>query len=193
MNSLSFARNLTKVSYKTLSIRNFANTVTKPGQLVLIRHGESSWNDLNKFTGWYDCPLSAKGEEEAIRAGKLIRDTGFKFDVAYTSYLQRAIKTLWHTLEQSNQMYIPIHNSWRLNERHYGALQGLDKKETVQKFGKEKVQEWRRSYDIPPPPCEDNSPMLPSADPRYKNFPEALKIKSESLKVIKIKKFTHLY
>lgn len=151
-------------------------------QLVLVRHGESSWNDLNKFTGWYDCPLSAKGEQEAMNAGKLLKENNFKFDTAYTSFLQRAIKTLWHSLEQTGHMYIPIKNRWQLNERHYGALQGLDKKETVKKFGKDKVLIWRRSYDIPPPECEEGSSMLPLNDPKYANFPEAKKISTESLK-----------
>lgn len=150
--------------------------------LVLVRHGESTWNDENKFTGWYDCPLSKKGEAEAIAAGKLLHENNFKFDLAYTSYLQRAIKTLWHSLEQTGQMYIPVNHAWQLNERHYGALQGLDKQQTVEKFGKDQVLIWRRSYDIPPPECEDGSPMLPANDPRYSAFPEARKIKTESLK-----------
>jgi len=107
----------------------------KTYHLVLVRHGESTWNDINKFTGWYDCPLSEKGEREAIAAGKLLKQENFHFDLAYTSYLQRAIKTLWHTLEQTGYMHIPIKNAWQLNERHYGALQGLDKKQTVEKFG----------------------------------------------------------
>ncbi|RYG99816.1 2,3-diphosphoglycerate-dependent phosphoglycerate mutase [archaeon] len=154
----------------------------EPYRLVLLRHGESTWNDENKFTGWYDCPLSKKGETEAIGAGKLLKEHGIEFDVAYTSYLQRAIKTLWHSLEQTGKMYIPIHNAWQLNERHYGALQGLDKQQTVTKFGKDQVTIWRRSYDIPPPPCDENSPMLPKNDPRYKLVPETHSIKTESLK-----------
>jgi len=153
-----------------------------PHQLVLLRHGESTWNDENKFTGWYDCPLSAKGEQEAIAAGKLLKENNFKFDLAYTSYLQRAIKTLWHTLEQTGHMYIPIKNVWQLNERHYGALQGLDKQQTVQKYGKDQVLVWRRSYDVPPPDCEPGSPMLPLNDPKYAGLPEAQLIKTESLK-----------
>jgi 2,3-bisphosphoglycerate-dependent phosphoglycerate mutase len=154
----------------------------KSHHLVLVRHGESTWNDLNKFTGWYDCPLSPKGEQEAISAGKLLKQENFHFDLAYTSYLKRAIKTLWHTLEQTDHMYIPIKNVWQLNERHYGALQGLDKKQTVEKFGADQVKIWRRSYDIPPPECEAGSPMLPVNDPKYAALPETHHIKTESLK-----------
>jgi 2,3-bisphosphoglycerate-dependent phosphoglycerate mutase len=145
---------------------------------------ESTWNQENKFTGWYDCPLSEKGNIEAINAGKLLAQNGYKFDVAYTSLLKRAIRTLWHSLEQTDSMYIPIHNSWQLNERHYGALQGLDKQETVQKFGKDQVNLWRRSYDIPPPECDVNSSHCPANDPKYMSIPEARTIKTESLKVI---------
>eukprot|EP00597_Dinobryon_sp_UTEXLB2267_P010518 CAMPEP_0170104414 /NCGR_PEP_ID=MMETSP0020_2-20130122/4118_1 /TAXON_ID=98059 /ORGANISM="Dinobryon sp., Strain UTEXLB2267" /LENGTH=258 /DNA_ID=CAMNT_0010328253 /DNA_START=116 /DNA_END=892 /DNA_ORIENTATION=- len=152
-------------------------------QLVLLRHGESTWNDENKFTGWYDCPLSTKGKTEAVSAGKLLKQYDFEFDVAYTSYLRRAIRTLWYVLEESDQMYIPILPAWQLNERHYGALQGLDKKQTVEKFGADQVNVWRRSYDIPPPDCEDNSPMLPANDRKYAHIPEAAKIKTESLKI----------
>eukprot|EP01039_Chlorochromonas_danica_P004871 gene4871-5339_t len=155
----------------------------EPFKLVLVRHGESEWNDLNKFTGWYDCPLSKKGEEEAIGAGKLMKEYGLEFDLAYTSFLQRAIKTLWHSLEETHCMHIPIHAAWQLNERHYGALQGMDKKETVAKYGKEQVAVWRRSYDIPPPPCDPASPMLPKNDPKYKNHPETHSIVTESLKI----------
>jgi 2,3-bisphosphoglycerate-dependent phosphoglycerate mutase len=149
--------------------------------LVLIRHGESTWNQSNQFTGWYDCPLSEKGHKEAIAAGNLIKDSGFTFDVAYTSMLQRAIRTLWHTLENTGLMYIPIKNRWELNERHYGALQGLDKQQTVDKFGIEQVTVWRRSYDVPPPACEDDSEHAPSNDPKYKNNPIASQIRTESL------------
>ena len=149
--------------------------------LVLIRHGESTWNQSNQFTGWYDCPLSEKGHKEAIAAGNLIKDSGFTFDVAYTSMLQRAIRTLWHTLENTGLMYIPIKNRWELNERHYGALQGLDKQQTVDKFGIEQVTVWRRSYNIPPPECADDSEHAPSNDPKYKNNPIASQIRTESL------------
>lgn len=151
--------------------------------LVLIRHGESSWNKENKFTGWVDCPLSANGNEEAQKAGALLKENNFAFDIAYTSMLKRAIKTLWHTLEQTDCMSIPIVNAWQLNERHYGALQGLDKQETVAKFGKEQVNIWRRSYDIPPPAVDKKSPHFPGNDPKYQNIPGARDIQTESLKV----------
>lgn len=167
---------------RSTNLRSMSMSKKEPFQLVLVRHGESTWNQENKFTGWYDCPLSTKGEGEAIAAGKLLKEGNFKFDVAYTSYLQRAIKTLWHSLEQSGNMYIPVHHAWQLNERHYGALQGLDKQETVQKYGKEQVLVWRRSYDIPPPPCDSGSPMLPANDEKYAAFPEAQKVTTESLK-----------
>jgi 2,3-bisphosphoglycerate-dependent phosphoglycerate mutase len=149
--------------------------------LVLVRHGESTWNLENKFTGWYDCPLSPKGHEEVIQAGKLLAAEGIKADVAHTSLLQRAIRTLWHVLEETNLMWIPVHKAWELNERHYGALQGLDKQETVNKYGKEQVLVWRRSYDIPPPVVDTTSVHHPSNDPRYAShtFPAEF---TESLK-----------
>ena len=150
---------------------------------MLVRHGESTWNQENKFTGWYDCPLSVKGNEEAKAAGELLNKEGYKFDVAYTSYLKRAIKTLWHSLEQTDSMYIPINNVWQLNERHYGALQGLDKQETVKKYGKDQVNVWRRSYDIPPPPVESSSPHFPPNDAKYATVKDAVNIKTESLKI----------
>lgn len=149
--------------------------------LVLVRHGESTWNLENKFTGWYDCPLSEKGHTEVIQAGKLLAAEGIKFDIAHTSLLQRAIRTLWHVLEQTNFMWIPVHKAWELNERHYGALQGLDKQETVNKYGKDQVLIWRRSYDIPPPVVDTTSEHHPANDPRYahhtfpKEFTESLK------------------
>ena len=120
-------------------------------KLVLLRHGESDWNKENRFTGWTDVDLSEKGIAEAHAGGKLLREEGFVFDVAYTSVLKRAIRTLWIALAELDQMWIPVHNTWRLNERHYGALQGLNKAETAAKFGPEQVLIWRRSYDIPPP------------------------------------------
>lgn len=135
--------------------------------LVLVRHGESTWNLENKFTGWYDCPLSPKGHEEVIEAGRLIKAEGIVANVAFTSLLQRAIRTLWHVLEQTDLMWIPVHKAWELNERHYGALQGLDKQETVEKYGKDQVLVWRRSYDVPPPTVDKNSPHHPANDPRY--------------------------
>jgi len=149
---------------------------------VLVRHGESTWNQENKFTGWYDCPLSDKGQEEAKAAGKLLKENKLVFDVAYTSMLQRAIRTLWHSLEQTGLMYIPLKNCWQLNERHYGALQGLDKQETVAKYGKDQVNVWRRSYDIPPPECDITSEHYPKNDPKYASIAEASVIRTESLK-----------
>lgn len=138
--------------------------------LVLVRHGESTWNLENKFTGWYDCPLSPKGHEEVIEAGKLIKAEGIKADVAFTSLLQRAIRTLWHVLEQTELMWIPVKKAWQLNERHYGALQGLDKQQTVDQYGKDQVLVWRRSYDVPPPTVDKTSEHHPASDPRYAGF-----------------------
>jgi 2,3-bisphosphoglycerate-dependent phosphoglycerate mutase len=138
-----------------------------PRTLVLLRHGQSQWNLENRFTGWTDVPLSEKGVEEAREAGRLMRAEGLEFDVAFTSVLKRAIKTLWLALEEMDRMWIPVRNSWRLNERHYGALQGLDKAETAAKHGAEQVHVWRRSYDVPPPPLEPGDPRHPGGDPRY--------------------------
>lgn len=136
-------------------------------QLVLLRHGESQWNKENRFTGWTDVGLSEKGVAEAVEAGRTLKDGGYTFDVAFTSVLRRAIKTLWLALEEMDLMWIPVHNSWRLNERHYGALQGLNKAETVEKHGMEQTQIWRRSYDIPPPPLAADDPRSAIKDPRY--------------------------
>jgi 2,3-bisphosphoglycerate-dependent phosphoglycerate mutase len=136
-------------------------------QLVLLRHGESIWNRENRFTGWIDVGLSDQGVQEAIAGARLLRQEGFSFDVAYTSVLKRAIKTLWLVLEEMDLMWIPVYRSWRLNERHYGALQGLNKTETVEKFGMEQVQIWRRSYDTPPPALTPDDPRHPGKDPRY--------------------------
>jgi 2,3-bisphosphoglycerate-dependent phosphoglycerate mutase len=136
-------------------------------QLVLLRHGESIWNKENRFTGWIDVGLSDIGVQEAEEAGRLLKQEGFVFDVAYTSVLKRAIKTLWIALEGMDLMWLPIHHSWRLNERHYGALQGLNKAETVEKFGMEQVQIWRRSYSTPPPALTPDDPRYPGKDPRY--------------------------
>ncbi len=137
-------------------------------RVVLLRHGESIWNKENRFTGWTDVDLSKKGIAEAHEAGQVLRREGYVFDVAYTSVLKRAIRTLWITLDELDQMWIPIHLSWRLNERHYGALQGLNKSETAAKFGEEQVKIWRRSYDVPPPALEKSDPRYPGNDPRYK-------------------------
>jgi 2,3-bisphosphoglycerate-dependent phosphoglycerate mutase len=139
-------------------------------KIVLLRHGESSWNMENRFTGWTDVPLSQKGLGEASSAGKLLKKEGFSFDLAFTSVLKRAIKTLWLALEELDEMWIPIVNSWRLNERHYGALQGLDKAETAQKYGDDQVKIWRRSYDTRPPLLEPSDERYPGNDPRYKNL-----------------------
>src|SRR4051812_48908125 len=136
-------------------------------KLVLLRHGESTWNLENRFTGWTDVDLTEKGITEARQAGKLLREAGFSFDLAYTSVLKRAIRTLWLALDEMDRMWIPIKNSWRLNERHYGALQGLNKAETAAKFGDEQVLVWRRSYDVPPYPLEPNDSRTSYNDPRY--------------------------
>lgn len=136
-------------------------------KLVLLRHGESLWNKENRFTGWTDVDLTPKGVEEGRAAGRLLKSQGFVFDVAYTSVLKRAIRTLWLTLDEMDLMWIPVHNSWRLNERHYGALQGLNKAETAAKFGEQQVLVWRRSYDIPPPALEPGDDRHPGRDPRY--------------------------
>lgn len=132
-----------------------------------MRHGESTWNLENKFTGWVDVPLSPKGHEEVKEAGKLIKEEGIVANVAHTSLLKRAIRTLWHVLEQTDLMWIPVNKAWELNERHYGALQGLDKQETVDKYGKDQVLIWRRSYDVPPPIVDTSSEHHPNNDPRY--------------------------
>ncbi len=136
-------------------------------KLVLLRHGESEWNLANRFTGWTDVDLSPRGLSEAKRAGEILRDDGYTFDVAYTSVLKRAIRTLWIALDELDQMWIPVYRSWRLNERHYGALQGLHKKETAEKYGQEQVYQWRRSYDVRPPALEPDDERHPRFDPRY--------------------------
>ena len=139
-------------------------------KLVLLRHGESVWNKENLFTGWTDVNLSEKGVEEAHSAGKLMKEAGLVFDLAYTSVLKRAIRTLWISLEEMDLMWIPIINTWRLNERHYGALQGLNKAETAAKYGDEQVKIWRRSYDVPPPTLELSDERYPGHDSRYKDL-----------------------
>jgi len=151
-------------------------------RIVLLRHGESTWNKENRFTGWTDVDLSQKGGEDAKKAGDLLKKEGFVFDLAYTSVLKRAIRTLWITLDEMNLMWIPVYNSWRLNERHYGALQGLNKSETAEKYGEEQVLIWRRSYDISPMPLDKKDPRYPGNDPRYKDLkPEELPL-TECLK-----------
>jgi 2,3-bisphosphoglycerate-dependent phosphoglycerate mutase len=136
-------------------------------KIVLIRHGESEWNKENRFTGWKDVDLSARGTDEAHKAGKLLKAEGYTFDVAFTSVLKRAIRTLWIVLDEMDLMWIPVLNSWRLNERHYGALQGLNKSETAEKFGEEQVHIWRRSYDIQPPPLEKTDERYEGNSPKY--------------------------
>jgi 2,3-bisphosphoglycerate-dependent phosphoglycerate mutase len=141
-------------------------------RLVLLRHGESLWNKENRFTGWTDVGLTEKGVAEATEAGRLLLKEGYTFDVAYTSVLKRAIKTLWLALEEMDLMWIPVHRDWRLNERHYGALQGLNKAETVERHGMEQTQIWRRSYDTPPPALTRDDPRYPGQDPRYAGLAE---------------------
>ncbi|MBN1104415.1 MAG: 2,3-diphosphoglycerate-dependent phosphoglycerate mutase [Deltaproteobacteria bacterium] len=136
-------------------------------KVVLLRHGESAWNKENRFTGWTDVPLSEKGTREAVEAGQTLLKEGYVFDVAYTSVLKRAIKTLWLVLEEMDLMWIPVHRHWRLNERHYGALQGLNKGETAERHGMDQVKIWRRSYDIRPPALTADDPRCPGKDPRY--------------------------
>ena len=141
-------------------------------RIVLLRHGESIWNQENRFTGWFDVDLAEKGVNEAREAGRLMKEQGFAFDLAYTSVLKRAIRTLWLALDQMDLLWIPVTKSWRLNERHYGALQGLNKAETAAKFGDEQVLIWRRSYDIPPPALKKTDERYPGQDPRYTGLAE---------------------
>ena len=150
--------------------------------LVLLRHGESTWNQENRFTGWTDVDLSDKGRQEAAEAGRLLKEGGYTFDLAFTSVLKRAIRTLWITLDALDRMWIPVTKSWRLNERHYGALQGLNKAETAARHGDAQVKIWRRSYDIPPPPLQADDERHSARDPRYANVPSADIPLTESLK-----------
>ncbi len=151
-------------------------------KLVLIRHGESTWNKENRFTGWTDVGLSEKGVEEAVQGGRILAKEGYVFDIAFTSVLKRAIKTLWIVLEEMNLMWIPVRHSWRLNERHYGALQGLNKKETADRHGMEQVHIWRRSYDIRPPALTPDDQRWDGKDPRYRDLkPEEIPL-TECLK-----------
>ena len=151
-------------------------------KLVLLRHGESDWNRENRFTGWTDVDLSDKGREEAREAGRLMAAEKFEFDVAYTSVLKRAIRTLWIARDEMDLLWIPVFRSWRLNERHYGALQGLNKAETAALHGEDQVKIWRRSYDIPPPPLTTDDPRHPSRDRRYSELRSAELPLTESLK-----------
>jgi 2,3-bisphosphoglycerate-dependent phosphoglycerate mutase len=152
-------------------------------KIVLLRHGESEWNLANRFTGWTDVGLTEKGISEAREAGKLMREAGLTFDVAYTSVLKRAIKTLFLALEEMDALWIPVHKDYRLNERHYGALQGLNKAETAEKYGDEQVLQWRRSYDIPPPELTSDDERYPGNDPRYADLNESELPLTESLKL----------
>ena len=151
-------------------------------KLVLLRHGESAWNLENRFTGWTDVDLTPKGEREAREAGRLLREGGFTFDAAHVSLLKRAIRTLWLTLDVMDLMWVQVHNSWRLNERHYGALQGLNKAETAAKYGDEQVLVWRRSFADPPPPLDAEDPRHPSHDRRYADLAPEERPRTESLK-----------
>jgi 2,3-bisphosphoglycerate-dependent phosphoglycerate mutase len=150
--------------------------------LVLLRHGESIWNKENRFTGWTDIDLSEQGRQEAVSAGRSIKAAGLSFDVAYTSVLKRAIRTCWMTLDELDLLWIPVIRNWRLNERHYGALQGLNKAETAARHGEAQVKIWRRSYDIPPPALAADDPRHPGGDPRYASLPPADLPLTESLK-----------
>ena len=150
--------------------------------LVLLRHGESTWNKENRFTGWTDVDLSDRGVEEAHESGRLLREGGYTFDVAYTSVLKRALRTCWIVLEELDLLWIPMEKNWRLNERHYGALQGLNKAETAAKHGEAQTKVWRRSYDIPPPPLAADDPRHPSHDPRYASLSPSDRPATESLK-----------
>ena len=152
-------------------------------KLVLTRHGESQWNLENRFTGWVDVDITDKGRQEAIKGGQTLKELGLTFDVAYTSYQKRAIKTLNLFLEELDLLWIPVYKSWRLNERHYGALQGLNKAETAEKYGDEQVHIWRRSFDVAPPQVDKNSDMYPGNIERYKDIPESEIPTGESLKL----------
>jgi len=150
--------------------------------LAMVRHGQSQWNLENRFTGWKDVDLTDAGREEAAKSGRLLKDCGVEFDAAYASVLTRAIRTLWIALDEMGRMYLPVEKSWRLNERSYGALQGLNKAETGEKHGKEQLHVWRRSYDTPPPPLEETDERHPRFDPRYADVDPALLPATESLK-----------
>ncbi|MGH8458348.1 MAG: 2,3-bisphosphoglycerate-dependent phosphoglycerate mutase, partial [Nevskiales bacterium] len=158
--------------------------IVKPStvKLVLLRHGQSQWNLDNRFTGWVDVDITEQGSAEGREAGRQLKAEGLQFDVAFTSVLKRAIRTLWITLDELDQMWIPVHRSWRLNERHYGALTGLDKAETTARHGEAQVKIWRRSYDIPPPPLAESDPNHPRNDARYAGLDPLVLPATESLK-----------
>jgi len=153
-----------------------------PGKLILVRHGQSIWNVENLFTGWHDVDLAEAGRTEARAAGQQILAEKLDIDVAFTSVLKRAIRTLWLILDETDRMWVPVERSWRLNERHYGALQGLNKAQTVEQHGEAQVKIWRRSYDVPPPPLAPEDPRHPRHDPRYRDVDPALLPATESLK-----------
>jgi len=167
-----------------ISIRKTINQeIREMRKVVLVRHGESQWNKENRFTGWTDVDLSERGVSEAISAGKTLKKEGYVFDIAYTSVLRRAIRTLYYVLDELDQLWIPVAKSWRLNERHYGALQGLNKAETAAKFGDEQVKVWRRSYDVPPPALTPEDARYPGKDPRYGSLTRNELPLTESLKL----------
>jgi 2,3-bisphosphoglycerate-dependent phosphoglycerate mutase len=163
------------------------------GTLVLLRHGESEWNAKNLFTGWVDVDLNSKGEAEAQRGGELLKENGLLPDVVHTSVLRRAIRTAEISLHAVDRHWIPVRRSWRLNERHYGALQGKDKKQTLQEFGEEQFMLWRRSYDVPPPPIADDNEWSQAGDPRYATLPPELLPRSECLKDVLIRALPYWY
>jgi len=162
-------------------------------RLVLLRHGQSLWNLENRFTGWTDVPLTEKGEEEAVTAGRLLKEEGFDFDIVHTSVLTRAIMTMIPVLSELDRLWLPVMRHWRLNERHYGALQGLNKKETLEKHGAEQVHLWRRSYDVPPPALESDDSRHPSNDPRYRTLPIGLLPATECLKDVVARMIPYWY
>ena len=163
------------------------------GTLVLLRHGESEWNSKGLFTGWVDVPLSGTGADEARDAGRLLQDAGLRPDVLYTSVLTRAIQTAHIALEAADLLWLPVRRSWRLNERHYGALQGKDKAQTRQEFGDEQFMTWRRSYDVPPPPIADDDPLSQAGDPRYELLPPELLPRTECLKDVQARLLPYWY
>ena len=155
---------------------------TAPTTLALVRHGQSEWNLANRFTGWVDVDLTEKGESEARKAGQLLEATGTEFEACYTSVQRRAIRTLWLALEEMDRVWLPVTKNWQLNERHYGGLTGLNKQETRDKHGDDQVHIWRRSYDVPPPPIDENHPDNPNHDPQYAHLAKTQLPASESLK-----------
>ena len=163
------------------------------GTLVILRHGESTWNKANLFTGWHDVPLSEKGLAEAVAAGRTMAAASLRFDVAHTSVLTRAVMTCHLALDEMGQVWLPVQRNWRLNERHYGALQGLDKKETTARHGAEQTQLWRRSYDVPPPPVASDSPEHPATDPRYRLLPPDALPASECLADVVLRVIPYWY